>query len=74
MRVPPAPEDEIWLALNGGGWPTSALTSTRTFRSGSNHIFQFAVSDFLPLSDPVRIEIDEHDRAGTSGAARTATS
>jgi hypothetical protein len=64
------PEDEVWLAVNGGGSATLALTSQRTFRRGSAHTYQFAVSDFLPLSGPVRIEVNEHDRAGSSSPAR----
>jgi hypothetical protein len=63
------PEDEVWLALNGGGSPTIALTATRTFRPGGRHKFQFDVSDFLPLSGPVHIDVNEHDRAGPGGTA-----
>ena len=62
-------EDEVWLALNGGGSATIALTATKTFRPGMRHKYQFAVSDFLPLTDPVHIEVNEHDRAGPGGAA-----
>jgi hypothetical protein len=63
------PEDEVWLALNGGGSMAIALTATRTFRRGNAHTFQFPVNDFLPLSGPVHVEVNEHDRAGPGGRA-----
>ena len=50
------PEDEVWLALSGGGAPTLALTAQRTFRKGDAHSYQFPVNDFLPLTRRV------HDR------------
>jgi hypothetical protein len=63
-------EDEVWLSLEGGGAGTGfTLTSTRTFRAGQMHTYQFPVTDFLPLNLPVRITINEHDRAGTRSAA-----
>jgi hypothetical protein len=63
------PEDEVWLALTGGGAMTIALTATRTFRNGGAHTYEFPVSDFLPLSAPLHIEVNEHDRAGTRSKA-----
>lgn len=63
------PEDEVWLALSGGGAPTLALTAQRKFRKGDAHSWQFPVKDFLPLSSAMKIEVNEHDRAGAGGRA-----
>jgi uncharacterized protein DUF4157 len=64
------PEDETWLSLSGGGGaPSLSLTGTRTFRSGDAHTYQFDVTDFLPLTGAVHIDVNEHDRAGTKSAA-----
>lgn len=62
-------EDEVWLSLDGGGSPTISLTGTRTFRAGDSHTFEFPVPDFMPLSAPVHVTINEHDRAGSRSSA-----
>lgn len=61
------PEDEVWLSLTGGDSPTIGMTATRTFRKGDTHTYSFAVTDYLPLSGPIRLEVLEHDRAGPGG-------
>jgi hypothetical protein len=64
------PEDEVWLALTGGSGAIGlTLTSTRTYRAGSSHTYEFALTGFLPLTSPLHIEVNEHDRAGTSAPA-----
>jgi hypothetical protein len=63
------PEDEIWLALDGGGTFATTLTAIRPFRTGNTHTYEFPVRDFLPLTAPVHLEVNEHDRAGTKSAA-----
>jgi hypothetical protein len=63
-------EDEVWLELDGGGGGLGmSLTGTRTFRAGDAHTYEFPVGDFMPLSGPIHIEVQEHDRAGTRSAA-----
>jgi hypothetical protein len=64
------PEDEVWLALSGGsGGLGMTLTSTKTYRAGDSHTYEFALTDFLPLTSPLHIEVNEHDRAGSSAPA-----
>ena len=58
----------MWLALSGGGSATIALTATEV-PHGMRHRWQFPVNDFLPLTGPIKIEVNEHDRAGPGGAA-----
>ena len=62
-------EDETWLALSGGGAPVLALTGERKFRTGDAHVYEFPVTDFMPMTGPVHIDINEHDRAGTRSRA-----
>jgi len=62
-------EDETWLALSGGGAPVLALTGERKYRNGDAHTYEFPVTDFLPMTGPVHIDINEHDRAGTRARA-----
>jgi len=61
------PEDEIWLSLDGGGSMAIALTGTRTFRRGDSHRYEFTLGDFMPMSGPLRLLVNEHDRAGKGG-------
>ena len=63
------PEDETWLALSGGGSPMLALTGERKFRNGDAHTYEFAITDFMPMTGTVHIDINEHDRAGTRSRA-----
>jgi hypothetical protein len=61
------PEDEVWLFLRGGGSMAMGLTGTRTFRRGDSHRYEFALADFMPLTDTLHLELNEHDRAGPRG-------
>jgi hypothetical protein len=64
------PEDEVWLALMGGsGGMGMTLTSQKTYRAGDTHTYEFPLTDLLPLTAPLRIEVNEHDRAGTKAPA-----
>ena len=62
-------EDETWLALSGGGSPTLALTGERKYRNGDAHTYEFPITDFMPMTGAVHIDINEHDRAGTRSRA-----
>lgn len=61
------PEDEVWLSLDGGGSMAIGLTGTRTFRRGDSHRYEFALGDFMPMNAPLRLQVNEHDRAGKGG-------
>jgi hypothetical protein len=63
------PEDEVWLTLSGGGALGTTLTGTRIYRAGDAHTYEFPVTDFMPLDGPIHIDVNEHDRAGTSSRA-----
>ena len=66
------PEDEIWLSLDGGGGGIGlTLTGTRTFRAGDKHTYEFPVTEFLPLTAGVHIDVNEHDRAGPAAGPTT---
>lgn len=62
-------EDETWLSLAGGGGPTLGLTGERKYRSGDAHTYEFPITDFMPMTAPLHIDINEHDRAGTRSRA-----
>ena len=63
-------EDEAWLSLSGGGGaPSITLTGTRTFRRGDAHTYQFALTEFMPLTGAIHIDVNESDRAGTTSPA-----
>jgi len=62
-------EDETWLALSGGGSPVLALTGERKFRTGDAHTYEFPITDFMPMTGTVHIDINEHDRAGRRSRA-----
>jgi hypothetical protein len=63
-------EDEVWLSLEGGKEDVGmTLTGTRTFTAGDAHAYEFPITDFLPLTKKVHIDVNEHDRAGPGGRA-----
>jgi len=63
------PEDEVWVALTGGGTLATSLTAIRKFRAGDSHVYSFAAGDHLPLDAPLNVEATEHDRAGRTSRA-----
>src|SRR3954451_15365275 len=60
-------EDEVWLSLSGGGASMLSITGTRTYRRADSHVYRFPLADYLPLSAPLHLTLDEHDRAGPGG-------
>jgi hypothetical protein len=63
------PEDEVWIALTGGGTLATTLTAIRKFHAGDSHTYSFSVANHLPLDAPLNVEVNEHDRAGTTSQA-----
>jgi hypothetical protein len=63
-------EDEVGVSLDGGGGGLGlTLTGNRTYRAGDAHTYTFPVTDFMPLTGSVHVEVIEHDRAGPGGRA-----